>query len=909
MCDADGMDGGLPSGTVTFVLTDVEGSTRLWEERSEAMQRALELHDEVLRRAIDSSGGYVFSTAGDSFAAAFERPGDAVSAAVDVQRRLAELNWPGGTRLLVRIGVHTGEAQERGGDYFGSVVNRAARVMAAAHGGQTVMTSTTSDLVDRNDVVDLGKHLLSDVPEPLSLFQVGTTNVFPSLRSLDAFESSLPLQRTALIGRADELDLVRRRLLDGRLVTLTGVGGTGKTRLAIEVARQELPHTRGGAYFVDLTQTTDPDLVGAAFVAGVGLTTEADGEAADALMRFLRTRHALLVVDNCEHLIDPVGDLVDRLLDRCGQLRILATSREALGIEGERTFRVPSLAVDDEVGVAPAVRLFVERAVAADDSFVADDEVLATAREVCERLDGIPLAIELAAARARSMGIAELSARLGDRFALLTGGRRGAQQRQRTLQAALDWSHELLDPEEQVVFRRLSVFVGDWSLDAVGPVVGVEPLLAADALDGLVAKSLVTTSHPAPGIVRYAMLETVRHYAEDRLVDAGETEECRTAHLEYFVDLVRSAPFVMGDYSGANRSIIRPEAANITAAIEVAESREDHTAIVLLRAMGTQALGASLRTLLRPALDSIDARLDHADLTVSERGRVTLATAALSLAMARYRKSQDLLDASIACISDPPEQWGLTAHALRLLPDLMMRPSHALVEIERLRDRFLPALENPEAGAVALAESRSMALARLRRYEELAVQNADARMLADRAGVTEGHTRRMIECSALIAAHLAGRPDLAVPFRPFADDRDGTSWWYPYLGRIGECLHVADRVGIEEAALALAQAAQSDERTRLPIGDSAYLTTFARFAHLAGDDERAFRYLAHTADFSPHTAAIAAETLAALEGWTDEEFHERSTADLRDRLSLHRRAEARVTVPPLLTSELARWTA
>jgi predicted ATPase len=614
-------------------------------------------------------------------------------------------------------------------------------------------------------------------------------------------------------------------------------------------------------------------------------------------------------VDNCEHVLDEVAELVDALLERCPRLRILATSREALELDGERTFRVPSLAMTDESGVGPAVRLFVERAVSADDRLVVDDELLEAAREVCERLDGIPLAIELAAARVRSMDMSELVSRLEDRFSLLTGGRRGAQQRQRTLQAALDWSHDLLSSSERMVFRRLAVFVGDFGLDAVVPVADVDSAAGADVVDSLVAKSLLVMNRQPSGTARYRLLETVRHYSEDRLVEAGETEECLARHRQHYVSLVRSAPFLMGDWRGINSDLIEPDSDNISAAADRARDQGDHTVAVLLHALGTQANAGSPRTRMQPALEAIRENIELARLTDADRGPVMLATAAMSLALGRFRESREALDSAVACIGDPPAQWALTALYLQLLPKLMSDPESALDEIDRLTDEVVPLLPSPAFGALILAEARSMGLTRLRRYVEVAEKGAVALATARLGDLPlVGHTPRAMASSGLIATHLAGRPHLGEPFIALASDNTSFTWWYPYLGRIGECLHLVDTVDIDTARSALVSAATSDERTRLSIGDSGYLTAFARLAHLEGDDDRAVHFLAHTAVLFPSIAALAAETLGTIEGWTNEEFFDRSTSDMLTRMSRRRRVEAQATVPALLRAELDRWT-
>ena len=439
---------GRPSGTVTFLFTDVEGSTRLWAADAAAMSASLLVHDSILREAIEAGGGYVFTTAGDSFAAAFSKASDAVNAAERIQARLADAAWPG-PALRVRIGVHLGEAEERGGDYFGPVVNTTARVEAAGHGGQTLITDTVR-VAARVEATDLGVHRLRDVDEPMHLFQIGD-GVFPALRALDnAPETNLPARPNRLIGRAAEVAEARRLLTSHRLVTLSAVGGSGKTRLAIAVGEEELHHRSGGVWFVDLTSVMNPDEIAAAVAGATGLRLTS-GDATAQVVAFFADKAALVILDNCEHVIDGCAEFVEAMLASPGATAMLATSREALDVDGERVMGLGSLATLDGEGTAgatsPAVELFVERAIAIDPGFTMSDDDAPIVAELCARLDGMPLAIELAAARVTVMSPAELLSGLDDRFNLLSGGRR--RQRQRTLEATLDWSYDLLDAEQQ----------------------------------------------------------------------------------------------------------------------------------------------------------------------------------------------------------------------------------------------------------------------------------------------------------------------------------------------------------------------------------------------------------------------------------------------------------------------------
>lgn len=567
----------LPTGTVTFLFTDLERSTRLWEEFPEAMKDAVAAHDRIVRGAIESRDGHVFSTGGDAFAAAFSRPGDAMVSAVEIQRGLDGHDWPPGCELRARIGIHSGTADERDGDYFGPTVNRAARLMSAGHGGQVLVSLVTEEMAREQlpaglVLQDLGRHRLRDLSQAEHVFQVGDGE-FPSLRTLDAVPNNLPVQRSSFVGRTEELARLSDLLAEHRLVTLTGVGGTGKTRLALELAASVSQQFPDGAFVVEAAPISDPSDIVTRVAASIGMSQGGEDRLDTGdLVAFLVQRRFLLVLDNCEHLIDACADLVDDLLAGCPDLTVLATSREALEVEGERSWRVPSLGLSDDGREDEAVRLFVDRAAAARSDFVPNADDIETVAEICRRLDGIPLAIELAAARVRHLSVAQITDRLDDRFRLLTGGRRRARQRQQTLEATLDWSHDLLSETEKILFRRISVFVGTFSLDAVDGICADEvtgpPL---DVLASLVDKSLVTTQEDSD-MVRYRLLETVRMYAQERLVDAGEAEEIRERHRDWFLDRLETSAVDI-DHRFRSRHVKETKAdfGNILATLEWSE--------------------------------------------------------------------------------------------------------------------------------------------------------------------------------------------------------------------------------------------------------------------------------------------------------------------------------------------------
>lgn len=511
---------------MTFLFTDVEGSTRLWVADEASMAASLRVHDEIMRSVADAHGGFVFSTAGDSFALAFADARIAVACAVGMQDALAKTTWPG-PALRVRIGLHRGAADERGGDFFGSVVSTAARVEAAGHGGQIVCSDMVRAALDRDDLIDLGTHRLRDVAEPMWLYQVGAGE-FPALRVVPPQLIRLPAPANPLVGQDDVLRSIRAALLDRRLVTLTGVGGSGKTRLALQVGDEEIPHFPDGVVFVDLAAVADPDAVSAAVLAAADIRVGPDETPAGAVLRFVSDRRVLLIVDNCEHVIDAAAELVELVLAVRTETRILATSREMLDVDGEQVVQIPSLNTDPG---GPAIRLFVDRAAGVGTELDAADPAVA---EVCERLDGMPLALELAAARTATMTPAELAERLDNRFALLAraGRRRRGHSRQRTLEATIDWSYALLDPDEQALFRACSVFDDSFDLvDACGAA-GVDEIAGADRIAGLAAKSLVTVAHAETG-ARYRLLETLRAYGEQKLLDHDETAAVRRRLIDH----------------------------------------------------------------------------------------------------------------------------------------------------------------------------------------------------------------------------------------------------------------------------------------------------------------------------------------------------------------------------------------
>jgi predicted ATPase/class 3 adenylate cyclase len=532
-----------PSGTVTFLFTDIEGSTHRWQTAPEAMRQALQRHDTILRSAIDGHGGYVFSTGGDGFAAAFARAGAAVAAAADAQIALGVEPWPEGAAIRVRMGVHTGEAEERDGDYFGSAVNRTARLMGVAHGGQVVCSAVTAGLVDADvGLVDLGDHRLRDLDRSMRVFQVGGGR-FPPLQSLDSLPGNLPSLASLFVGRREELSALAKELGSHRLVTLTGVGGVGKTRLALQVAAELLPGFADGAWMCELAAAAADDDLPQVVAIALGVVPRAGMTLTESVVDFLRPRQLLVVLDNCEHLLDAAAGLVAAVLAGAPGVRILSTSREGLGIPGEHVWPLRSLSVPADVAGAEAseaVLLFADRAAGVSPGFVLGEAHTAGVVEVCRRLDGIPLAIELAAARVAVMTPAEIAAHLDERFRLLTGGRRGRVERHQTLRAALEWSYSLLIDTDRAVFDRLGAFPTSFDEAAAVAVCGgqgIERWDVIDALASLVAKSMVGADQ-AGDTTRYQLLETLRHFARDH---AGDLDGLRRRHATHYAVFAEEA--------------------------------------------------------------------------------------------------------------------------------------------------------------------------------------------------------------------------------------------------------------------------------------------------------------------------------------------------------------------------------
>jgi predicted ATPase/class 3 adenylate cyclase/DNA-binding NarL/FixJ family response regulator len=557
------MSGALPSGTVTFLFTDIEGSTRHLQRLGENYAGLLAAQRKLLRAAFQKYHGHEVDTQGDSFFVAFARAGDAIAASVMAQRALAAHDWSSGEVVRVRMGLHTGAPQLTLAGYVGLDVHIAARISSVAYGGQVLLSQQTHDLaeqlhLDGVSVRDLGEHRLKDLDRPRRLFQLVLSDLpteFPPPRTLDILPHNLPIQLTSFVGRERELTEIKQLLTTTRLLTLTGAGGAGKTRLSLQVAADLVEEYKNGVWFIELAPLSDPALVPGATATALGVREQPGQPILDSLVDFSRGQEILLVLDNCEHLIEHCARLADTLLRACPNLKILATSREALGIAGETTWIVPSLSLPDVLQPRPtfsdmsqyeAVQLFSARAVAVQPSFKLTELNASAVVQICQRLDGIPLAIELAAARVKVLQTAEIAARLDDRFRLLATGNRTALPRHQTLRGAIDWSYDLLPEAERMLLRRLSVFAGGCTLDAAEFVCADETsdgILAHEILDlvsHLVDKSLVVVDKQGDE-TRYRMLETIREFAREKLSESRETDSIRQRHLDFMLKLAEEA--------------------------------------------------------------------------------------------------------------------------------------------------------------------------------------------------------------------------------------------------------------------------------------------------------------------------------------------------------------------------------
>ncbi len=607
----------LPSGTVTFLFTDIEGSTKLAQQYPDAMPALLARHNKTLNQAIESHNGFVFRVVGDSFSASFHDANDALHAALDAQRNLHNEVWSHAP-IKVRMGIHTGAAQleieNKENTYSGyATLALTQRIMSAGHGGQILLSQSTYDLTrdrlpEKAQLVDMGERRLKDVLRTEHLYQLSVPDLpseFQPLNTLESFQHNLPTQLTSFVGREKEIAEIKAALNSSHLVTLTGSGGTGKTRLSIEVGIQLLPKFTNGVWLIELAPLSDPAQIIPALAQAFGLQELPFNPLANIVTDYLRDKKLLLILDNCEHLIVACAKLANDLLHQCAGLKILASSREALGIAGEVAYRTPSLA-DSE-----STSLFVDRAHAANSKFSLTDSNASSVTQICRRLDGIPLAIELAAARTKFLSADQIASRLDDLFRLLVGGSRTALPRQQTLRALIDWSYDLLSEEERNLLRIASVFVGDWTLEAL-EVVSEDPH-ALEHLEGLVNKSLVVTEEHN-GEMRYFLLETIRQYAREKLFEAKQAAAARDRHFIHyknFTNGVWNAAFFATEEETKRLISIHVELENLRAAFEwgLQNHVEDTLELAASMAMNMSMMGGHLEgiTMLKTASEKFRA--------------------------------------------------------------------------------------------------------------------------------------------------------------------------------------------------------------------------------------------------------------------------------------------------------------
>ena len=588
----------LPTGTVTFLFTDIEGSTKLAQSHADKWEPARARHHAILQSAIESNNGYVFQIIGDAFCASFHKAGDALKAVTNAQQDLQTEKW-GDVPIRVRMGIHTGEAElQEDGQYQGYLaLSQVQRIMSAGHGNQTLLSGATENLLrgqlpESIDLLDMGRHNFKGVPLAVRVFQANASGLqrdFPPLRAFDILPNNLPTQLTSFVGREKELTDVKRLLNDTHMLTLIGPGGSGKTRLSIQAANDVLDKYPDGVWLVDLAPILDPLLVPRTTAITIGLRNESQRPIIDMLCDYLSKKKMLIILDNCEHLVNACAQLSNRILHAAAEVKVFASSREALGIAGEVTYRVPSLGLPDldnlpaveTLSQYEAVKLFIDRATAAIPNFKVTNENAPALAQICHRLDGIPLAIELAAAKIRVLGVEQIAKRLDDRFKLLTSGSRTAMERHQTLRATVDWSYNLLPPEEQRLFKRLAVFRGGWTLEAAEAVcadesgsssIGNDDVL--NLLEHLINKSLVITEDKA-GTSRFRFLETIRQYANEKLVDSGELEVLCDNHLEFFLNLAETAkPHLYRHEQLEWLAKLDADYENLRAALEIALGKE-----------------------------------------------------------------------------------------------------------------------------------------------------------------------------------------------------------------------------------------------------------------------------------------------------------------------------------------------
>jgi predicted ATPase/class 3 adenylate cyclase len=666
-------------GIVTFLFTDIEGSTRLWERDPDRMRPALASHDAIAKASVERHRGTIVKMAGDGAHAAFDDPLDAVAATLELQQALANSGATHGIAFRIRCGLHAGVVERRDNDFFGRAVNRAARITGIAHGGQVLLSEAVAVLIrDRLpadiSLRDLGFVRLRDLADVERVYQVLHPQLradFPALRALEATPNNLPQQLTSFVGRERELVEVTKLLGHSRLLTLLGVGGIGKTRLSLQVSAEMLDEFHDGVWLVEFAPLTDAQLVPQAVASVLGVKEESGSPLVDALKKHVKDRQLLLILDNCEHLVQACAELAKLLLEAGRGLKILASSREHLRLSGEATYPLAGLAIPDLLETTTraaltqyeSVRLFIDRAVAAQPAFAMTDQNAAVVGEVCRRLDGIPLAIELAAARVRALSVENIAARLNDRFRLLTSGSRTALPRQQTLRALIDWSYDLLDERERTVLRRLAVFAGGWALEAAEAVCSSGDTRESDVLDlltALVEKSLVVLDAVGG---RYRLLDTVSQYAQERLNDSVERNQASMRHLAFYLSFAEKArPELFGSEQAAWLARLDLERENLLAAQARCDSAENGSelGLRLVHAVKPYWLNRGLLGLgHRVTLEAL-ARAGAQERTLARSGGLADA-GQLAFFMGRYGEARTYLEESLAIAREIGDRRSIAA--------------------------------------------------------------------------------------------------------------------------------------------------------------------------------------------------------------------------------------------------------
>ena len=756
----------LPTGTVTFLFSDIEGSTVRWERAPAAMQEALARHDGLLRAAIAANGGHVFKTIGDAFCAVFSRAESAVAASVAIQQALAAEDFRAVDGVRVRIALHSGTADERDRDYFGPVVNRVARLLAVAHGGQVVVSGITADLAQGGlpagaTLRDLGEHRLKDLTNAERVYQLvapGLADEFPPLRSLGSLPNNLPVQLTSFVGRDREVDEVVELIGRSRLVTLVGTGGVGKTRVALQAGANLLEAFPDGVWLVELAPLSDPAFIPRTVAAALGTTLPQDGDQLAALTAFARAKKALVILDNCEHLVHDVAQGVAAVLRDCPNVSLVATSRERLGINGEQAYRMPTLrvpkvaeldALDAESALAfGSIALFVDRATASDHRFALTDDNARVVGEIVRRLDGIALAIELAAPRVKMLSLAQLRQKLDERFRLLTGGSREALPRQKTMRALIDWSYDLLDERERALFRRAGIFVDGFTLEAASTIASDDTLDEFDVLDALSSladKSLVGAEVSGEA-TRYNLNESTRAYALEKLTEAGELDALARRHAAYFSGVARAADRER-ESSGVEDALtaLVPDLENLRAAATWAVEGDPVTgAAIASVANGALWELSGVRAEWGRRLNALVAKLPNDDATsrASAFGTLTYLYAAGSR-FERAAECGEVAVASARVANDP----ALLARSLALF-------AQAATMMRRFDD-----------AAAALDEAESLGVRDARARSRVAASRA---LLASMRGDVDGAARAAEEQLA-IARAMRSRPAEGLALLNLAD--------------------------------------------------------------------------------------------------------------------------------------------